>query len=88
MVGGFLLVAALPEEIAVDLGELLDAGAVGERPKARQVDAVRPDGVRAAAAIEGLPVEVLLDGLGERSERGGPRPCAGHDTADNHHFTQ
>jgi hypothetical protein len=64
----------LPEEVPVHAGELLDAGGAGEGPEAGQVDAVGADGVRAAAAVEGLPVEVLLDGLGEG--QGGGRSSA------------
>jgi hypothetical protein len=60
----------LPEEVPVHAGEQLDAGGAGERPEAREVDAVGADGVRTAAAVEGLPVQVLLDGLGE-SQSGG-----------------
>ena len=60
----------LPEKVPVHAGELVDAGGAGEGPEAGQVDAIGADGVRAAAAVEGLPVEVLLDGLGE-GESGG-----------------
>ena len=60
----------LPEEVPVDVGELLDPGGAGEGPQAGEVDAVGADGVRAAATVEGLPVEELLDGLGEGQSGG------------------
>jgi hypothetical protein len=52
----------LSEEVPVDVGELLDAGGAGEGAEAGEVDAVGADGVRTAAAVEGLPIEVLVDG--------------------------
>jgi hypothetical protein len=61
----------LPEEIPIQVGELLDAGGAGEGPEAGEVDAVGANGVRAAAAVEGLLIEVLLDGLGEGQTGGG-----------------
>lgn len=54
-----------PKQVAVDLGQLRDAGLGGEGLEAGEIGVVGPDGVGAAAAIEGLPVEVFLDGLGE-----------------------
>src|SRR5690349_13713590 len=53
------------EQVAVDAGEDFDPGFGGELLEAGQIGGVGADGVRAAAAVEGLPVEVLLDGLGE-----------------------
>jgi hypothetical protein len=55
---------------------------------AGEVDAVGADGVRATAAIEGPASRGTPRRPGRGSERGGPQPCAGDHTADNHHFTQ
>jgi hypothetical protein len=66
------------DEVAVDSRRSLCPRSFGEGQKALQVAAVLDDGALAAVPVELQPMEVLVDGLGERDRLTPARRSAGH----------